>query len=55
MSSHRRSPDLSGVFSPLDRRAIGRELARRMGGDLVLDAAEAGARPGLWLPVAPAA
>jgi signal transduction histidine kinase len=33
--------------------AIGRELARRMGGDLVLDDAEAGARFVLWLPVAP--
>jgi signal transduction histidine kinase len=33
--------------------AIGRELARRMGGDLVLDGAEAGARFVLWLPVAP--
>jgi signal transduction histidine kinase len=35
--------------------AIGRELARRMGGDLVLDDAEAGARFLLWLPVSPAA
>jgi signal transduction histidine kinase len=33
--------------------AIGRELARRMGGDLVLDDLESGARFVLWLPVAP--
>jgi signal transduction histidine kinase len=30
--------------------AIGRELARRMDGDLVLEAAPAGARFVLWLP-----
>ena len=33
--------------------AIGRELARRMGGDLVLEDADAGARFVLWLPRAP--
>jgi signal transduction histidine kinase len=33
--------------------AIGRELARRMGGDLVLEDADAGARFVLWLPRTP--
>jgi signal transduction histidine kinase len=32
--------------------AIGRELARRMGGDLVLEEASKGARFVLWLPSA---
>ena len=32
--------------------AIGRELARRMGGDLVLEEGPAGARFVLWLPLA---
>jgi signal transduction histidine kinase len=32
--------------------AIGRELARRMGGDLVLEDTAAGARFALWLPAA---